>query len=91
MIRRVVDKCLRQLKAQAADRKVTITAEPAVLDQLGEQGFEPLLGGRPLERLIERLVKRPLARLILFGALKQGGTAHLRLGTDGTSILVEPA
>ncbi|WP_309570967.1 AAA family ATPase [Deinococcus sp.] len=70
----VVDKFLRELSAQLAERKVTITVTDAARERLAELGYDPAMGARPLARVIEERVKRPLADELLFGRLKDGGT-----------------
>ena len=73
-IRMVVDKFILQLEVQLADRGVTITLSDAARDWLGERGYDPAYGARPLGRMIQEHVKKPLAEELLFGRLKDGGT-----------------
>lgn len=78
----IVDKNLRALEAQLRQRKVTITLSPEARQWLAEKGYDPLMGARPLARLIQERIKKPLAELLLFGPLKQGG--NLAIGVkDG--------
>ncbi len=69
----VVDKFLRELEIQLGERNVTLTLTPAARARLAELGYDPLLGARPLARVIEQQLKRPLADELLFGRLKDGG------------------
>jgi ATP-dependent Clp protease ATP-binding subunit ClpA len=69
----IVDKFIVELSTQLAERKVTITLTPAARALLAEKGFDPLNGARPLGRVIQDLVKRPLTDELLFGRLAGGG------------------
>ena len=73
IIANVVQKFVRELAAQLADKRVTIEFDEAALAWLAEKGYEPLFGARPLARVIEEHVKRPLADELLFGQLSKGG------------------
>ncbi|MCE2516990.1 MAG: ATP-dependent Clp protease ATP-binding subunit ClpA [Alphaproteobacteria bacterium] len=75
VVRKVVDKFVLQLEAQLADRGVTITLSPSARDWLAERGYEPAFGARPLGRVVQEHVKKPLAEELLFGNLTDGGTA----------------
>jgi len=70
----VVDKFVAALAAQVAERGVTLTVTPAARARLAQLGYDPAMGARPLARVIEREVSRPLADLMLFGRLSGGGT-----------------
>lgn len=73
VIRRVVDKFIRELEAQLEERKITLVLQEDVLQYLAAKGFDPLLGARPMARVIQREIKDQLADQILFGELKRGG------------------
>ncbi|WP_291429946.1 AAA family ATPase [Deinococcus sp.] len=73
----VVDKFLRELQAQLTERGVTLTVSPAARARLAELGYDPVMGARPLARVIETRVKRPLADDLLFGRLKGGGSVKV--------------
>ena len=77
VVRKVVDKFVLQLEAQLADRGVTITLSDAARDWLAERGYEPLYGARPLGRVVQEHVKKPLAEELLFGRLTDGGIAKV--------------
>ena len=74
VIGRVVDKFIGQLEAQLADRKVSIVLTRAAREWLAEKGYSPQFGARPLARVIQEYVKKPLAEEVLFGRLARGGT-----------------
>ncbi|WP_022800027.1 AAA family ATPase [Deinococcus ficus] len=75
----VVDKFLRELEGQLAERKVKLNVTPAARARLAELGYDPVMGARPLSRVIEAQVKRPLADQLLFGRLKEGGRVTVGL------------
>src|SRR4029453_17947490 len=75
IMEQIVDKFIRELSAQLGERKVTIEITDAARTLLAEKGFDPPFGARPLGRVIEDAVKRPLTEELLFGALENGGTA----------------
>ena len=72
-IHKVVDKFVLQLEVQLADRGVTIELDQAARDWLAEKGYDPLYGARPLGRVIQDSIKKPLAEELLFGKLAKGG------------------
>lgn len=69
-IREIVEKCLAALNARLADREITVSLSPEVVDLIVKEGFSPEYGARELERTIERLVSKPLAEDILAGSIK---------------------
>ena len=69
----VVDKFVRELQLQLAEKRVTLTLTPAARARLAELGYDPLLGARPLARVLEQRLGRPLADELLFGRLRSGG------------------
>jgi ATP-dependent Clp protease ATP-binding subunit ClpA len=73
----IVEKFLRELQEQLGERKVTLELTPAAKALLAKEGFEPRFGARPLARLIQDKVKRPLSDALLFGKLRRGGTVKL--------------
>ena len=85
---RVVDKFILQLEAQLAERKVQLDVTPAARRWLAEHGYDAQMGARPMERLIREKIKQPLAELLLFGALKEGGT--LRIGVEKGALKLTP-
>ncbi len=97
VIGKVVDKLVKELAEQLAPKKVTLELSPAGRAWLSEHGFDRLMGARPMSRLIQNEVKKPLAEKILFGDLREGG--HVVVGSeDGQlhltvtpAVPVEPA
>ena len=69
-IREIVGKCLTALNARLADRQITVSLSPEVVDLLVKEGFSPEYGARELERTIERRISKPLAEAILAGSIK---------------------
>ena len=81
---RIVDKFVSELQVQLNERKVTVEVDAAARDYLAVKGFDPMNGARPLGRVIQDEVKRPLTDELLFGALANGGT--VRVGHDGEKL-----
>ncbi len=79
IIRKVVHKFVMQLEAQLADRHVTISLSEDAADWLAKNGFDELYGARPLARVIQEHIKKPLADEILFGKLVRGGHVQVTL------------
>jgi len=77
IVARVVDKFVMQLEAQLADRNVTIELSSAAREWLAEKGYDPLYGARPLARIIQEHIKKPLAEELLFGRLTKGGAVKV--------------
>ena len=86
VVAQVVEKFVLQLEAQLADRHVTIELSEAARRWLAERGYEPLYGARPLGRLIQEHVKKPLAEELLFGQLAEGGLVVVDLAKDGSKL-----
>ncbi|MBY0464457.1 MAG: ATP-dependent Clp protease ATP-binding subunit ClpA [Burkholderiales bacterium] len=84
IILRVVDKFLLQLETQLAEKKVEVTFTDALRKHLGKKGFDPLMGARPMQRLIQDTIRRALADELLFGRLVDGGrlTVDIETHTD---------
>ena len=83
IIERVVEKFVLQLEAQLSDRNVTIEMTDAAKSWLGNKGFDPDYGARPLSRVIQEHLKKPMAEELLFGDLKYGGAVKVDLDKDG--------
>ncbi len=79
---RIVDKFIAELSAQLAERKVTLDLSQAARDYLAKKGHDPMNGARPLSRVIQEEVKRPLTDELLFGALASGGKVGVDLVGD---------
>ncbi len=81
-IGRVVEKFVLQLEAQLSDRQVTISLSDAARNWLGDKGYDPLYGARPLARIIQEHIKKPLADELLFGKLAKGGAVMVDVAQD---------
>ncbi|MDO9023291.1 ATP-dependent Clp protease ATP-binding subunit ClpA [Zwartia sp.] len=94
VILRVVDKFLMQLEDQLHDKRVDATFTDALRAHLGKNGFDPLMGARPMQRLIQDTLRRALADELLFGKLVDGGSVLVDVDEDGKVTLdfdVKPA
>ncbi len=89
IVAQVVDKFIIQLETQLADRHVTIELSDAARKWLGDKGFDPLYGARPLSRTIQDSVKKPLAEELLFGKLEKGGTVRVDLDKEKDKLTFE--
>ncbi len=87
IILRVVDKFLLQLESQLTEKKVEVTFTDALRKQLAKTGFDPLMGARPMQRLIQDTIRRALADELLFGRLVDGGRLTVDVDADGKPLL----
>jgi ATP-dependent Clp protease ATP-binding subunit ClpA len=87
-ILRVVDKLVMQLEAQLESSGVTIELESAARQWIADRGYDPQMGARPMARVLQEHVKRPLAEQLLFGELAKGGHVRLVVNPDDTLGLV---
>ena len=78
----VVEKFVLQLEAQLMDRNVHIELTPAAADWLAEKGYDDKMGARPLGRVIQEYIKKPLAEELLFGRLTKGGVVRVQIEDD---------
>ena len=78
----VVDKFIFELEAQLVDKKVSLIVEPEAKAWIAEKGYDPKMGARPMARVIQNEIKKPLANELLFGELANGGTVTVRLGEN---------
>ena len=88
----VVDKFLVELQVQLDDKQVTLEIDDEVRDYLAAKGYDRLMGARPMQRLIQDEIKKPLANMILFGDLVNGGVVHLTLepeASDGDTVKLD--
>jgi ATP-dependent Clp protease ATP-binding subunit ClpA len=88
IILRVVDKFLIQLEDQLHDKKVEVTFSDALKAYLGKKGFDPLMGARPMARLIQDTIRKALADELLFGKLANGGTVHVDIDDNNEVKLI---
>ncbi|OLP55291.1 ATP-dependent Clp protease ATP-binding subunit ClpA [Rhizobium rhizosphaerae] len=90
VIHQVVQKFVMQLETQLAERNVTFDLAPEAVAWLAEKGYDEKMGARPLSRVIQENIKKPLAEEILFGKLKKGGVVKVTIGDkpDGSKGIV---
>ena len=87
VILRVVDKFLLQLEAQLAEKKVEVAFTDELRKHLAKTGFDPLMGARPMQRLIQDTIRRALADELLFGRLVDGGRLTVDVDAEGKTVL----
>jgi ATP-dependent Clp protease ATP-binding subunit ClpA len=91
IILRVVDKFLLQLETQLAEKKVEVTFSDKLRKHLAKKGFDPLMGARPMQRLIQDTIRRALADELLFGRLTDGGRLEVDLDEkDDVLLEIQP-
>jgi len=90
IILKVVDKFLMELEHQLQEKKVDATFSSKLREYLGRKGFDPLMGARPMARLIQDTIRRALADELLFGKLSSGGDVEIDLD-DNDEILIQIA
>jgi len=83
---KVVEKFINELREQVKDKAIRIKINKDAVDFLIEKGFDPKMGARPLQRVIDKEIKRPLAKLMLFSDLKNGGWATI--SRDGDQLMI---
>jgi ATP-dependent Clp protease ATP-binding subunit ClpA len=87
IIMRVVDKFLMQLEEQLQEKKVEAAFTQALKEHLAKKGFDPLMGARPMARLIQDTIRRALADELLFGKLQHGGKVTIDIGEPDKIVL----
>ena len=88
-IANVVDKFLVELEAQLDEKKVTIEVNTEARTWLAEHGYDKIMGARPMSRLIQERIKRPLAEELLFGKLEHGGHVIVTMESDTLAVTIE--
>jgi ATP-dependent Clp protease ATP-binding subunit ClpA len=88
VILRVVDKFLMQLEDQLHEKKVDVTFSEELKAYLGKKGFDPLMGARPMARLIQDTIRKALADELLFGRLNDGGHVHIDIDDNDQIKLI---
>ena len=86
---KIVGKFLVELKDMVKDKGVKIEVDSEALDYLVDKGFDPKMGARPLARVIDNEIKRPLSKELLFGNLKSGGSVTIKFNEDDESLYLE--
>jgi ATP-dependent Clp protease ATP-binding subunit ClpA len=87
-MRKVVVKFIDELKFQVAEKAIKVKINEAAINWLIEKGFDPKMGARPLQRVIDKEIKRPLAKMMLFGDLKEGGTLQITNRADNDGLIL---
>ena len=87
----VVDKHVDELRALVAGRRIEIVLEPAARAWLSEKGFDRAFGARPMARLVEKSIKKPLSELLLFGEVADGARIVVRLEDGGLRLAIDGA
>ena len=82
----IVDNQIARLQSLLADRKITLELDDSARSWLGDQGYDPVYGARPLKRVIQKKLQDPLAELLLSGEISDGDSLAISAGLDGLSI-----
>ena len=88
IVKTVVDKFLTELQAQLDEKRVTLEVDDEAREWLAKEGYDEKMGARPMQRLIQEKIKRPLAEDLLFGDLASGGTVRVSIEKDELDIQV---
>ncbi len=86
-IKRVVDKLVVELEAKLGNNNVTLELDDVARKWIAERGYDAKMGARPMARIIQEHIKRPLAEELLFGSLSEGGHVRISVGPDDTLVL----
>jgi len=89
VVERIVDKQIDELRVQLREKNVELQLLPEARRWLADRGFSPQFGARPMARLIQTALKKPLAERILFGDLEKGGKVVLGVQDDRLEIRTE--
>jgi ATP-dependent Clp protease ATP-binding subunit ClpA len=87
---KIVSKFVDELKAQVKDKNIKVKINKEAINWLIDKGFDSKMGARPLQRVIDKEIKRSLAKMMLFGALKNGGVASITIDKDQIMIVATP-
>jgi ATP-dependent Clp protease ATP-binding subunit ClpA len=87
---KIVNKFIDELKEQVKDKAIRVKIDKEAIDWLIEKGFDPKMGARPLQRVIDKEIKRDLAKMMLFGDLKNGGWLTITVDNDKIQLLSKP-
>jgi ATP-dependent Clp protease ATP-binding subunit ClpA len=87
---KIVGKFMVELKEQIKEKSIRIKISDDAIDWLIEKGFDAKMGARPLQRVIDKEIKRPLAKLMLFGDLKNGGSLSIVVENDAILLVPKP-
>jgi ATP-dependent Clp protease ATP-binding subunit ClpA len=87
---KIVGKFIMELRDQIKDKGIKVKMNDEAIDWLIEKGFDNKMGARPLQRIIDKEIKRPLARMMLFGDLKGGGSLTITVKNDNIVLAAKP-
>ena len=87
---KIVGKFMVEVRDQVKDKGIKIKVSDEAIDWLIEKGFDAKMGARPLQRVIDKDIKRPMARMMLFGDLKGGGTLTIGVTNNALSLIAKP-
>jgi len=87
---KIVVKFIDELRAQVKDKGIKVKLDKESTNWLIAKGFDPKMGARPLQRVIDKKIKRPLAKMMLFGDLKNGGTLSITVADDALVLIPTP-
>ena len=87
---KIVGKFIMELRDQIKDKGIKVKMNDEAIDWLIEKGFDAKMGARPLQRIIDKEIKRPLARMMLFGELKGGGSLTITVKNDNIVLAAKP-
>ncbi|MEM8984286.1 MAG: ATP-dependent Clp protease ATP-binding subunit ClpA [Pseudomonadota bacterium] len=91
-ILRVVDKLVVELEGRLVEKQVTLELDDDARRWIARRGYDPKMGARPMARIIQQTIKKPLAEQVLFGTLEQGGHVRIRVDdNDELALITEPA
>jgi ATP-dependent Clp protease ATP-binding subunit ClpB len=80
---KIVDIQMQRLQKLLAERKITLALDDKAKEWLGQKGYDPAYGARPLKRVIQKYVQDPLAEMVLAGKIHDGETVKITAGKDG--------
>ena len=86
---KIVSKFIDELREQVKDKAIRIKINKDAVEYLTNKGFDPKMGARPLQRVIDKDIKRNLAKMMLFGELKNGGWATITVDNDQLIIVAK--
>jgi ATP-dependent Clp protease ATP-binding subunit ClpA len=87
----IVDKFVREIETQLAERKIAISLTPAARAHFASAGYDPAFGARPLARVLQAELRDPLTEEILFGALDKGGSVTVDVADGKVALSPKPA
>jgi len=90
VVKSIVHKFIKELNTQLKEKHIAITLDEDTVNWLSKKGYNPKMGARPLGRLIDKTIKTPLSRRVLFGDLVDGGKVAVSIDKDGPAFTVTP-